>query len=165
MANRNIYVSADQEATWQKSEEISTQMKISLSQYATQALESLNKVKEEELQNGPFEKIVVDIITRDRRYKKGFMGHWIIEPFEDLRVEDDGCNDAGSAWAVATTQGGKIAVYHFHCNGMWADLKIFDNFDDATAGDIMAGDIVLPKSVAADASERMGGDYVHMLEV
>lgn len=107
-----------------------------------------------------FEKIVVNIVESDREYAKGFYGQWIIGPDEDMRVQDDYTNDAGSVWAIASTKGGKIAAYHFHCNGAWSSLKIYDSLEDA-----VNGDEPVPQSVAAVVSRRMGGDFVEMLDV
>ncbi len=109
---------------------------------------------------GDFTKIVVNIIERDREYQVGFMGQWVISPDEDMRAEDDECNDAGSAWAIARTKGGKIGAYHFHCNGAWSSLKFYDSLEEA-----VNGDEPVPQSVAAIASNRMGGDFVKMLDV
>lgn len=57
----------------------------------------------------------------------GFQGQWAISPDENMRAEDDQCNDAGSVWAIAHTKGGKIGAYHFHCNGAWSSLKFYDS--------------------------------------
>jgi hypothetical protein len=161
MATRNIYVGSSDEPIWSKAEDLAAKLKLSLAQYTTNAVAKYNELKTDEVDA---EKIVVDIITPDRDYKKGFMGRWLISPDENVRVADDPYKDAGSAWAVGVTSKGNIAVYHYHSSGTWADLEIFRDFEAATSGDVVKGDMVLPQSVAAQAAQIMGSDFVYMLE-
>jgi len=132
--NKTLYVKDCDAEVWAEAEKLAPG---GLSPLVTNLL--ADYVKRNRPPNGEgFERIVVEV--RQKQFgpvvKKAFTGRWLIMPGDKFQAEreDSGYHwNRGSAFAVAQTKAGRIAVYKFVPDDLQEEsscLEVYENYDD-----------------------------------